>query len=106
MTYRTEDQVRDETNVPIHKLIFQKIKKTCESGKPGWIILDENKNEFTSCFIEDFDLIEKYLDFANSHIPSNRKQSHSISVGIRPSKMITLTFWGNYLAIKTYKDID
>lgn len=40
MTYKTEDQVRDESNVPIHKLIFQKIKKTCESGKPGWIILD------------------------------------------------------------------
>lgn len=106
MTYKAGDQVRDEFNVPIHKLIFQKIKKTCESGKPGWIILDENKNEFTSCFIEDFDLIEKYLGFANSHIPLNRKQSHSISVGIRPSKMITLTFGGNYLAIKTYKDID
>lgn len=59
MTYKAGDQVRDEFNVPIHKLIFQKIKKTCESGKPGWIILDENKNEFTSCFIEDFDLIEK-----------------------------------------------
>jgi len=95
MIYKTGDQVRDDANVPIHKLIFQKIKKTCESGKPGWIILDENENEFTSCFIEDFDLIEKYLGFANSHIPSNRKQSHSISVGIRPSKMITLTFWGN-----------
>ena len=26
MTYRTEDQVRDETNVPIHKLMFQKMK--------------------------------------------------------------------------------
>ena len=25
MTYRTEDQVRDETNVPIHKLMFQKV---------------------------------------------------------------------------------
>ena len=86
MTYKAGDQVRDEFNVPIHKLIFQKIKKTCESGKPGWIILDENKNEFTSCFIEDFDLIEKYLGFANSHIPLNRKQSHSISVGIRPPK--------------------
>lgn len=61
MTYKAGDQVRDEFNVPIHKLIFQKIKKTCGSGKPGWIILDENKNEFTSCFIEDFDLIEKYL---------------------------------------------
>lgn len=106
MTYKAGDQVRDEFNVPIHKLIFQKIKKTCESGKPGWIILDEAENELTSCFTEDFDLIEKYLGFANSHIPSNRKESHSISVGIRPSKMITLTFWGNYLAIKTYKDID
>ena len=51
MTYKAGDQVRDEFNVPIHKLIFQKIKKTCEFGKPGWIILDENKNEFTSCFI-------------------------------------------------------
>lgn len=51
MTYKAGDQVRDEFNVPIHKLIFQKIKKTCGSGKPGWIILDENKNEFTSCFI-------------------------------------------------------
>ena len=39
MTYKAGDQVRDEFNVPIHKLIFQKIKKTCESGKPGWIIL-------------------------------------------------------------------
>ena len=38
MTYKAGDQVRDEFNVPIHKLIFQKIKKTCESGKPGWII--------------------------------------------------------------------
>ena len=38
MTYKTGDQVRDEVNVPIHKLIFQKIKKTCESGNPGWII--------------------------------------------------------------------
>ena len=89
MTYKAGDQVRDEFNVPIHKLIFQKIKKTCESGKPGWIILDENKNEFTLCFIEDFDLIEKYLDFANSHMPLSREQSHSISVGIRPSKMIS-----------------
>ena len=68
--------------------------------------MDENKNEFTSCFIEDFDLIEKYLDFANSHMPLSREQSHSISVGISPSKMITLTFLENYLAIKTYKDID
>lgn len=58
MTYKTEDQVRDEANVPIHKLIFQKIKKTCESGRPGWIILDKSENELTSCFIEDFDLIE------------------------------------------------
>lgn len=106
MTYRTEDQVRDETNVPIHKLMFQKMKNICKSKKPGWIVWNEAENELTSCFIEDFDLIEKYLNFANSHIPSNRKQSHSISVGIRPSKMITLTFWGNYLAIKTYKDID
>lgn len=106
MTYRTEDQVRDETNVPIHKLMFQKMKNICKSKKPGWIVWNEAENELTSCFIEDFDLIEKYLGFANSHIPSNRKQSHSISVGIRPSKMITLTFWGNYLAIKTYKDID
>lgn len=39
MTYKAGDQVRDEFNVPIHKLIFQKIKKTCESGKPGWIII-------------------------------------------------------------------
>ena len=31
MTYKAGDQVRDEFNVPIHKLIFQKIKKTCES---------------------------------------------------------------------------
>ena len=38
MTYKAGDQVWDEFNVPIHKLIFQKIKKTCESGKPGWII--------------------------------------------------------------------
>lgn len=30
MTYKTGDQVQDEANVPIHKLIFQKIKKTCE----------------------------------------------------------------------------
>lgn len=106
MTYRTEDQVRNETNVPIHKLMFQKMKNICKSEKPGWIVWNEAENELTSCFIKDFDLIEKYLDFANSHIPSNRKQSHSISVGIRPSKMITLTFCGNYLAIKTYKDID
>lgn len=106
MTYKTGDQVQDEANVPIHKLIFQKIKKTCESGRPGWIILDEDKNEFTSCFTEEFDLIKKYLDFANSHMPLSREQSHSISVGIRPSKMITLTFLENYLAIKTYKDID
>ena len=62
MTYKTGDQVQDETNVPIHKLIFQKIKKTCESGRPGWIILDEDKNEFTSCFTEEFDLIKKYCD--------------------------------------------
>lgn len=95
MTYKAGDQVRDEFNVPIHKLIFQKIKKTCESGKPGWIILDENKNEFTSCFIEDFDLIEKYLGFANSHIPSNRKQSHSISVGINKTLQNDYSnFWG------------
>lgn len=106
MTYKTEDQVRDEVKIPMHKLMFQKIEKTCESGKPGWIILDEAENELTSCFTEDFDLIEKYLDFANSHIPSNRKQSHLISVGIRPSKMITLTFYENYLAIRTYKDIE
>ena len=106
MTYRIEDQVRDEANVPIHKLMFQKMKNICKSEKPGWIVWNEAENELTSCFIEDFDLIEKNLNFANSHIPSNRKQSHSISVGIRPSKMITLTFWGNYLAIKTYKDID
>lgn len=26
MTYKTEDQVRDEANVPIHKLMFQKMK--------------------------------------------------------------------------------
>lgn len=39
MTYKTEDQAWDEANVPIHKLIFQKIKKTCESGRPGWIII-------------------------------------------------------------------
>ena len=63
MTYKTEDQVRDEVKIPMHKLMFQKIKKICESGKPGWIILDENKNEFTSCFIEDFDLIEKILKY-------------------------------------------
>lgn len=106
MTYKAGDQVRDEFNVPIHKLMFQKMKNICKSEKPGWIVWNEAENELTSCFIEDFDLIEKYLNFANSHIPSNRKQSHSISVGIRPSKMITLTFWGNYLAIKTYKDID
>ena len=59
MTYKTGDQVRDEVKIPMHKLMFQKIKKTCEFGKPGWIILGESKNEFTSCFIEDFDLIEK-----------------------------------------------
>ena len=106
MICRTEDQVQTEAKISMHKIMFQKMKEICKSGKPGWIILDENENEFTSCFIEGFDLIEKYLDFANSHIPSNRKQSHSISVGIRPSKMITLTFCGNYLAIKTYKDID
>lgn len=106
MTYKTGDQVQDEANVPIHKLIFQKIKKTCESGRPGWIILDEDKNEFTSCFTEEFDLIKKYLDFANSHMPLSREQSHSVSIEIRHSKMITLTFYENYLAIKTYKDID
>lgn len=93
-------------NMPMHKRIFQKIKKICKSGKPGWIICDESENELTACFTKDIGLINDYLDFANSHIPSNRKQSHSISVGIRPSKMITLTFWGNYLAIKTYKDIN
>lgn len=38
MTYRTEDQVRDETNVPIHKLMFQKMKNICKSKKPGWIV--------------------------------------------------------------------
>lgn len=58
MTYRTEDQVRDETNVPIHKLMFQKMKNICKSEKPGWIVWNEAENELTSCFIEDFDLIE------------------------------------------------
>ena len=38
MTYRAEDQVRDETNVPIHKLMFQKMKNICKSEKPGWIV--------------------------------------------------------------------
>ena len=38
MTYKAGDQVRDEVKIPMHKLMFQKIKKTCESGKPGWII--------------------------------------------------------------------
>lgn len=93
-------------DMPIHKLMFQKIKKICESGKPGWIVLNEAENELTACFTEDIDLINDYLCFANSHIQLNRKQSHSISVGIRPSKIITLTCGGNYLAIKTYKDID
>lgn len=105
MTYKTGDQVRDEVNVPIHKLIFQKIKKTCESGKPGWIILDENKNEFTSCFTEDFDLIEKCLSSSNSHIVSSSERPSLVSVEVRPSKMITLILCENYLSIKTYKDI-
>ena len=39
-------------------------------------------------------------------MPLSREKLHSISVGIRPSKMITLIFGENYLAIKTYKDID
>lgn len=51
MTYRTEDQVRDETNVPIHKLMFQKMKNICKSKKPGWIVWNEAENELTSCFI-------------------------------------------------------
>ena len=51
MTYRTEDQVRDETNVPIHKLMFQKMKNICKSKKPGWIVWNEAENELTSCFL-------------------------------------------------------
>lgn len=39
MTYKTGDQVRDEANVPIHKLMFQKMKNICESARPGWIII-------------------------------------------------------------------
>lgn len=32
MTYKAGDQVRDEFNVPIHKLIFQKIKRHVSLG--------------------------------------------------------------------------
>ena len=78
ITYKTEDQMRDEFNVPIHKLMFQKIKKTCESGKPGWIILDEDKNEFTSCFIEDFDLIEHKNQKKGAKKEPNREEERRL----------------------------
>lgn len=106
MTYKTEDNVRDEANVPIHKLMFQKMKDICKSGNPGWIMLNESENGLTSCFTEDFGLIEKHLDFANSHMASSGERSPSVSVEVRPSKMITLILCENYLSIKTYKDIE
>lgn len=106
MIYRTEDKVQDETKISMHKIMFQKIKKICESGKPGWIVLNESENRLTSCFTEDFDLIGKRLDFANSHMASSGEQLHSVSVDVRPSKMITLILMDNYLMIKTYKDIE
>lgn len=106
MTYKAGDQVRDEFNVPIHKLMFQKMKNICESGKLGWIVLDESENGLTSCFTEDFDVIEKRLDFANSHMASSGERLSLVSVEVRPSKMITLILMENYLMIKTYKDIE
>lgn len=106
MTYRNEDNVQAEAKISMHELMFQKIKKICESGKPGWIVLNESENGLTSCFTEDFELIEKCLNSANSHITSSGERSSLVSVEVRPSKMITLILMENYLMIKTYKDIE
>lgn len=106
MAYKAEDKVQIEAKISMHKIMFQKIKKICKSGNPGWIVLNESENGLTSCFTEDFDVIEKRLDFANSHMASSGEQSPSISVDVRPSKMITLILMENYLMIKTYKDIE
>lgn len=93
-------------DMSMHKIMFQKIKKICESGKPGWIVLNESENGLTSCFTEDFELIEKCLNSANSHMASSGERSSLVSVEVRPSKMITLVPCENYLSIKTYKDIE
>ena len=106
MTYRNEDNVQAEAKISMHELMFQKIKKICESGKPGWIVLNESENGLTSCFTEDFELIEKCLNSANSHIASSGERSSLVSVEVRPSKMITLILMENYHIIKTYKDIE
>ena len=106
MIYRTEDKVQAEAKISMHKIMFQKMKNICKSEKPGWIVLNESENGLTSCFTEDFDVIEKRLDFANSHMASGGERSSLVSVDVRPSKMITLILMENYLMIKTYKDIE
>lgn len=106
MIYRTEDKVQAESKISMHELMFQKIKNICKSGKPGWIVLNESENGLTSCFTEDFDVIEKRFNFANSHMASSGEQPPLVSVEIRPSKMITLILMENYLMIKAYKDIE
>lgn len=84
-------------------LLFQKLKEIFMSGNPEYYIKRNDEKAFQVYIIKDYELVNDYLAFANSHIPViTKNETHYLDIKVSSAVVFEISLADNYLAVNAY----